>query len=283
MTRIWFLLFTLVSVTATAQVTGTLRGTVVETESRFPIPMAGVALVVDSTAIQTVADLDGRFAFDDVPVGRHALVVSAIGFETSSRSGIIINSAKETVVELALETAVMTVGTAEVEAARRPGAAMNEMATVSAREFSVAETDRYAGSRGDPARMASNFAGVQGADDSRNDIVVRGNSPSGVLWRVEGIDIPNPNHFAIPGTGGGPVAILNNKFLANSAFYTGAFPAEFGNSTAGVFNLRLRGGNRNKHEFSGQFGFLGTEVLAEGPLNREKGHSYLGMYRYSTV
>ena len=283
MTRIWFLLFALVSVTATAQVTGTLRGTVVDTESRFPIPMAGVALMVDSTAIQTVADLDGRFAFEDVPVGRHDLVVSAIGFETTSRSGIIINSAKETVVELALETAVMSVGTAEVEATRRPGAAMNEMATVSAREFSVAETDRYAGSRGDPARMASNFAGVQGADDSRNDIVVRGNSPSGVLWRVEGIDIPNPNHFAIPGTGGGPVAILNNKFLANSDFYTGAFPAEFGNSTAGVFNLRLRGGNRNKHEFSGQFGFLGTEVLAEGPLNREKGHSYLGMYRYSTV
>ena len=86
--------------------------------------------------------------------------------------------------------------------ATQDGEVMNEMATVSARAFTVEETDRYAGSRGDPARMASNFAGVQGADDSRNDIVVRGNSPTGVLWRVEGVDLPNPNHFSVPGTGG---------------------------------------------------------------------------------
>lgn len=271
------------SLTSFAQVTGTLRGTVLDAESRFPVPMAGVAFTANGEVFQITADVQGRFVLTDVPVGRHALQVSAIGFMPYSNSGVVINSGKETVLEIALETSVMEVGTAEIEASRRPGQAMNEMATVSAREFSVAETDRYAGSRGDPARMASNFAGVQGADDSRNDIVVRGNSPSGVLWRVEGVDIPNPNHFAIPGTGGGPVAILNNKFLANSDFYTGAFPSEFGNSTAGVFNLRLRNGNRNKHEFSGQFGFLGTEALAEGPLNRDKGHSYLAMYRYSTV
>ena len=97
--------------------------------------------------------------------------------------------------------------------ARRDGEVANELAFVSAREFSVVETNLYAGSRGEPARMASNYAGVQGADDSRNDIIIRGNSPQGVLWRLDGINIPNPNHFSIPGTGGGPVTILNNKFL----------------------------------------------------------------------
>jgi len=131
--------------------------------------------------------------------------------------------------------------------------------------------------------MASNFAGVQGADDSRNDIVIRGNSPSGVIWRLDGINIPNPNHFAIPGTAGGPVTILNNKFLANSDFYTGAFPAEFGNGIAGVFDLKMRNGNDEKHEFSGQLGLLGTELTVEGPLNKKSKASYLAMYRYSTL
>src|SRR6185295_630579 len=141
----------------------------------------------------------------------------------------------------------------------------------------------YAGSRGDPARMASNFAGVQGADDSRNDIIIRGNSPQAVLWRMEGINIPNPNHFNIPGTAGGPVSMINNKTLANSDFYTGAFPAEFGNSTSGVFDLKLRNGNNSKHEFSGQFGFLGTELFAEGPLSKNHKSSYLFSYRYSSL
>jgi hypothetical protein len=143
----------------------------------------------------------------------------------------------------------------------------NDAALISARLFTVEETDRFAGSRGDPARMASNFAGVQGADDSRNDIVVRGNSPAGILWRVEGIDIPNPNHFAIPGTTGGSVSIINNKILGNSDFFTGAFPAEYGNGIAGAFDLKLRPGNTQKHEMSSQFGILGWDLLAEGPLN----------------
>lgn len=154
------------------------------------------------------------------------------------------------------------------------GETRNEMAPVSARQFSVEETDRYAGSRGDPGRMASNFAGVQGADDSRNDIVIRGNTPQGLLWRLEGVNIPNPNHFAIPGTSGGPVTILNNKYLQNSDFFTGAFPAEFGNGIAGAFDLRMRNGNDKRHEYSVQFGFLGTELAAEGPLSKAQKSSY---------
>jgi hypothetical protein len=157
------------------------------------------------------------------------------------------------------------------------------MAVLSAQQFSVEETNRYPGSRMDPARMASNFAGVNGADDSRNDIVVRGNSPLGVIYRVEGIDIPNPNHFAISGTSGGPVSLLNNKILGNSDFFMSAFPAEYGNSLSGVFDLKLRNGNNNQHEFTGQFGLLGTEFLAEGPLSKNSKSSYLVMGRYSTL
>ena len=131
--------------------------------------------------------------------------------------------------------------------------------------------------------MMSNYAGAQGADDSRNDLVIRGNSPLGIVYRIEGVSIPNPNHFAIAGSTGGPVSILNNKFLDNSDFFMSAFPAEFGNSTSGVFDLRLRKGNDKLHEFSGQFGFLGTEGLIEGPISKKTGASYLVMGRLSTL
>ena len=236
----------------------------------------------DGSFLGTVSDIDGVFQIDDVPVGRRSLELSYIGYQEIIMDNVIVSSGKEVILNIEMEESTAMLEEVVIYA-QRNGEVRNEMATVSARQFSVAETNRYAGSRGDPGRMASNFAGVQGADDSRNDIVVRGNSPSGVLWRLEGVNIPNPNHFAIPGTGGGPVTILNNKFLSNSDFFTGAFPAEFGNGIAGAFDLKMRNGNNQNHEFSGQLGFLGTELMAEGPISKEKKSSYLAMYRYSTL
>ena len=96
-------------------------------------------------------------------------------------------------------------------------------------------------------------------------------------------DFPNPNHFSISGSSGGPASIINNKILGNSDFLMSAYPAEYGNSTAGVFDLKLRNGNNKQHEFTGQFGFLGTEFLAEGPLSSKGKSSYLVMGRYSTL
>jgi len=261
----------------------TVRGTVIDHGTRAPIPGAIVSITADSTIQRrTMTNEAGIFRLDSLPIGRRQLAVSAMGYEPVVVGNILVTSAKEAVLTIELSESPTELAAATVEG-ERPGEVRNEMALISARRFSVEETDRYAGSRGDPGRMASNFAGVQGADDSRNDIVVRGNSPMGVLWRFEGVNIPNPNHFAIPGTGGGPVTILNNKYLANSDFFTGAFPAEFGNATAGVFDLRMRNGNAEKHEFVAQFGFLGTELMAEGPLSRKHGSSYLVNYRYSTL
>lgn len=261
----------------------TVRGKITDSELKSPLPGASIVLLTDTTSFRgTTSDEQGEYRIENVPVGRHSFKVSFVGYKDAILNNIIVTSAKEVILNVELLESAITLTGVEVSA-QRSGEARNEMAVVSARAFTVDETDRYAGSRGDPARMASNFAGVQGADDSRNDIVVRGNSPQGVLWQVEGINIPNPNHFAIPGTGGGPVSILNNKILANSDFFTGAFPAEFGNSIAGVFDLKLRNGNNQKHEYSGQLGFLGTELFGEGPISRSQGSSYLFSYRYSTL
>lgn len=277
---------TLILVTLSGQaqdLTQTIRGTVVDLESKFPLIGVNVVVkIADGEMIGGVTDIDGNYRLDNVPLGRQTIMFTYIGYREAIFDNIIVTSAKEVILNISMEESSMDLGEIEVVAAREQEV-RNEMATVSARQFSVTETNKYAGSRGEPARMASNFAGVQGADDSRNDIVVRGNTPQGVLWRLEGINIPNPNHFAIPGTGGGPVTILNNKFLANSDFFTGAFPAEYGNAIAGVFDLRMRNGNNEKHEFSAQLGFLGTEVTAEGPLSKNSKASYLVMGRYSTL
>ncbi len=157
------------------------------------------------------------------------------------------------------------------------------MTMVSARMFSVDETARYAGSLNDPARMAQNFAGVQANGDTRNDIIIRGNSPLGVQWRLEGIDIPNPNHFAGIGTSGGAISILNNNNLSNSDFLTGAFPAQYGNALAGIFDLRLRNGNDQQRENTIMFGMNGIEAGTEGPIHKKNHSSYIVNYRYSTL
>lgn len=264
------------------EITQTIRGSVTDIESNYPLSGARVKIVLSAEkTIGAICDESGNFVLANVPIGKHILQASSTGYESKDVT-VIVTSGKESVVTiLLLETGV--VGTEVVVEVQKQGEANNDMSTVSAQSFSVEETNRYAGSRGDPARMMSNYAGAQGTDDSRNDIVIRGNSPLGIIYRIEGVSIPNPNHFAISGSTGGPVSILNNKILDNSDFFMSAFPAEYGNSTSGVFDLRLRRGNNSTHEFSGQFGFLGTEVLFEGPFSSNYKGSYLIMGRYSTL
>lgn len=280
-----FASFLLISIFSSSQSnTQVVKGFIKDTDSRIPLPGTTVCLFKDTLQYKcTSTNEKGQFFFEEVEIGRYRLVASMIGYTTHKNGNVLVQSGKEVFLEIAMEESITLLQQVEVSSTLHKGEAGNQMATVSARTFSIEETERYAGSRSDPARMAANYAGVQGADDSRNDLIIRGNSPLGVLYRVEGIDIPNPNHFAVSGSTGGPVSILNNKVMANSDFFTGAFPSEYGNALAGVFDIKLRNGNAQKHEFTGQFGFLGTEALAEGPLNKKSGASYLLNYRYSTL
>ncbi|OIQ37694.1 MAG: hypothetical protein BM555_00440 [Crocinitomix sp. MedPE-SWsnd] len=277
-----FVILCTISLSAfTQDFTQNIRGTILDTESNYPLIGAKVKVINSEPTLGAICDAKGNFTISKVPIGKHNLEITSIGYDPKTVT-VIVNSGKESIVNIFMDESSI-VGETVVVQGRKKGEVINEMATVSAQSFSVEETNRYAGSRGDPARMMSNYAGAQGADDSRNDLVIRGNSPLGIVYRIEGVSIPNPNHFAIAGSTGGPVSILNNKFLDNSDFFMSAFPAEFGNSTSGVFDLRLRKGNDQLHEFSGQFGFLGTEGLIEGPLSKKTGASYLVMGRLSTL
>ena len=274
-------IFLIVNHSYSQERTQNIRGKVVDIDTKSPLIGAKVKVLDITDKLYAAAcNYNGDYTIYNVPIGKHELEFSFMSYGSKIVT-VIVNSGKEPIVNIEMEETGI-IGKEIIVTVREKGEVINEMSTVSAQSFSIEETNRYAGSRGDPARMMSNFAGAQGTDDSRNDLVIRGNSPAGILYKIEGIDIPNPNHFAISGSGGGPVSILNNKFLSNSDFFMSAFPAEYGNSTSGVFDLKLRNGNNNLHEFSGQFGFLGIEAQVEGPISKKSGSSYLIGGRYST-
>ena len=260
-----------------------IRGVVVDKITQMPLPGASIILKDSNPIIGTTSDKNGAFVFHNIDIGRHSLLITFIGFNPMSINNILLSSGKEILLNIQLEEQAFVTNEVVIKADQEKSQVINKMATVSARSFTVEETERYAGSLGDPSRMAANFAGVSMVNDSRNDIIIRGNSPIGILWRLDGVEIPNPNHFSASGTTGGPVSMLNNNLLSNSDFFTSAFPAEYGNAMSGVFDLKMRSGNNQKREYVGQVGFNGFELGAEGPLKKGKQGSYLINYRYSTM
>lgn len=281
-----FLTFSLQSINAKEDLTQNIRGTISDAITGYPLTGATIILINSEPPVGTTSDLNGNFVLTNVPLGRQSIEFRYIGYETKAIYNLLLTSGKEVILDISLEESTLEVDEIVVKAGKNKENAQNEMATVSARTFSVEETERFAGSLGDPARMVANYAGVMTQNDSRNDIIIRGNSPMGVLWRMEGIEIPNPNHFGALGTTGGPVSMVNNNLLTNSDFLTGAFPAEFGNATAGTFDLNLRSGNNQTREYTAQIGFNGFEIGAEGPAwTTVKGQksSYLANFRYSTM
>ncbi len=275
-----FLLFLIIPSLSIAQNnTQTIRGNITDKLSQTPLFGASVQLISFETG--TISDSIGNFTFVNIPPNRYDLKVSYIGYKTLIIPNIVVTSGKEVILDIALEEDFQQLNEVTIKATNK-GGTINKLASVSARTFSMEEVNRYAGGRSDPARLAANFAGVSAPDDSRNDIVIRGNSPIGVLWRIDGMNVTNPNHFASVGTTGGAVSALNTNLLKNSDFLTSAFPSEYGNATAGVFDLGFRNGNNKKRETTVQAGVItGLELTTEGPFSKKSDASYLIGYRYS--
>ncbi len=262
----------------------TIKGVVIDKESQTTLP--GATIVIKGTDLEsaTITDPNGRFFMPDIPIGRYTVEFRFLGYTPLIIPEVQVTSGKEVVLKAEMTESLNTINEVIVKAHSDKDRPLNSMASVSARSFNVEETRRYAGGMDDPARLASVFAGVtSGGNNQDNAIVIRGNAPKTVLWRIEGVDIPNPNHFSGGNVaGGGFVTTISSQMLANSDFYTGAFPAEYGNALGGVFDIKLRSGNTDKHEKTIQLGILGIDLSAEGPLSRKNNSSYLFNYRYST-
>ncbi len=283
MKQIILFLFLMIHLGAFAQNSQTIRGIVNDKQSETPLIGATVQVVGSQPIIGAVTNENGEFALQNVPLGRQQIAFSYIGYNTATIPNVVVNAGKEVILNINLEESVVKLSEVVIKGDTPKDRSINELATISARQFNVEEVQRFSGGRNDVARLAGNFAGVAVANDSRNDIVIRGNSPTGLLWRLEGSPIPNPNHFATFGTTGGPVSALNPNMIRNSDFLTSAFPAEYGNANAGVFDIGFRNGNKEKYEFTAQLAaFTGFEAMIEGPIRNKKG-SILFAYRYSFV
>ncbi len=264
--------------------TQTVKGKVVDKDSKAPL--IGANVIIDNTqpVLGTSADINGNFRIENVPIGRQTIKVSYLGYEDLFIPEIMLGTGKEIVLNIELQESILKTGEITITAKREKDRALNTMATISARTFSIEETQRYAGGFNDLSRMTESFAGVSSFTGETNEIVIRGNSPRGLLWRVEGIKVANPNHFPRgSGSSGGGISIVTSDVISNSDFFTGAFPAEYGNAISGVFDINLRKGNPGKREYALQVGVIGVEAVAEGPISRKAQSSYLLNYRYSTL
>lgn len=259
-----------------------IRGKIFDNETYIGLPGANIIIIGSSPFIGTTTDIDGNFVLDKVQVGRISIQISYVGYDNYYASDILVSSGKEIVLNIPLIESYTSLSEIMVKPDIEKDKALNKMATLSAKTFSVEDAGRYAGGMDDPSRLASSFAGVTPSTVENNEIVIRGNAAKGVLWKVEGVEVPAPNHLAGRFSGGGVNTMFNSNMLSNSDFFTGAFPSEYGNALSGVFDINLRTGNNTKREYAIQAGSYGIDFGAEGPFTKEKNASYLFNYRYST-
>ncbi len=265
------------------ELTSVIKGTITDKVSQATLIGVNVILVGSDPILGTTTDVNGEFRLENVPTGRHTIRISYLGYETREIPNLLVLSAKELNVNITLSEKFEELGEFVVRGEADKRETINKMNTVSSRTISIDEATRFSGSLQDPARMTQNYAGVSGSSDDRNDIIIRGNSPTGVLWRLEGVDIPSPNHFSTIGTTGGPISMLNVNNLKNSEFMTSAWSSEYGNALSGVFDLQLREGNNDSYEHLFQVGVNGFELGSEGPFKKGGRASYMFNYRYSTL
>lgn len=264
------------------EITQNIKGLILDQDSKSPLIGATVLVVGSDPILGAITNVDGSFKIAEVPIGRVTLKVTYIGYEEKVIPNLLINSSKEFMLDIAMEESFERLEEVVVRVKKDKSEVLNEMSLVSARSFSVEETKRFAGSFNDPARLASAFAGVANSPEGNNDIIVRGNSSKGILWKLEGIEIPNPNHFANEGATGGPINALSSNMLSDSDFMSGAFAPEYGNALSGVFDMRLKRGNYDRREYTAGLSTLGIDLAMEGPLSANNG-SYIANYRYSSL
>ncbi|HEV7380629.1 MAG TPA: carboxypeptidase-like regulatory domain-containing protein, partial [Dyadobacter sp.] len=279
MIRILFLILICSSLSFAQAFNSTIRGTVKDADSGLPLEGATVKLLPGAEG--TVSSSDGGFRFNGLQPGRYQLVISYVGFKTVTIPEILLESGKENVNQYRLSSSNTDLQEATVSGS--PSLAVNSVQSIT-----VEQTYRYAATYMDPARVATSFPGVAAANDQANGLVVRGNSPNSMQWRLEGLEIVNPNHLSNAGTfsdrptsTGGGVNILSTQLLATSNFLSGPFPAQYGNVTGAVLDMNLRKGNDEQTEFTAQASLIGFDFAVEGPLSKKSKASYLINYRYS--
>lgn len=262
--------------------TQTIRGKVYDVETGQPLEFANISLLENPSA-GTISDSLGHFAIHGVPLGYANIKVSFVGYQSYIYRETLLTSSREGWVEIPLKENLQLVGEITVLPQINKERAINPMALVGGRMLSMEEANRFAGAFNDPARLVTSFAGVAGTGGiSSNALSIRGNAPQYTQWRLEGVEIPNPTHFAdMISLGGGVYSALSSQVMGNSDFFKGTFPAEYSNVLSGAFDMQMRNGNNQTHQNTFQVSLIGIDFASEGPLSQKNNSSYIFNYRYS--
>lgn len=276
---------------ATAQITQTIRGSITDATTNKPLVGASVQMIdtqnkvssSNETLPKTVSDTEGVFRLEKIPVGRYTLQVSFVGFETVSVSELLLESGKEMVLDIPLNSLAINVNEVTVTGQR-----IREVSPVNG--IRNERLSRFPATFNDPARLLTYLPGAATDNDQGNNISVRGSTPNMNQWYLEGAEIVNPNHLSNAGTAsdratvnGGGVLIPGFNVMESTQVYKGSMSADMGGALTSVMDIRLRKGNNEHHETQVSLGLIGLEAGTEGMFSKKSKASYLIHYRYSTI
>lgn len=284
MKNIIFYLVFLVSLGVVGQ-TQTISGVVKNSFTERAITDVKVSLLLnDSIVISTFTDQKGVFNFVKIPLGIYDISFAHLEYEAFILPDITLTSSRVENITVGLVEAFKQLNELTINPHKDRSKNNNEMSTNSVKTIYVQDMQKLAGSLDDPIRVAGMMPGVTSeAAFSENFVSIRGNSPRGLKYQMEGVEVINPSHFARIGSSGGTFTVFSMQLLDKSDFFTGAFPAEYSNALSGVMDVNFRRGNQATHEYSITAGTLGLDFSTEGPFNSKMKSSYLINYRYSVV
>lgn len=243
---------------------GIIKGRVSNAINNEPLPF--VNIIVNETTLGTTSDIDGNFIIKGIEPGFVQLTASFIGFKPVVSREILVSNAKAAFVNLEMEQVEEQIEEVIVKASPFK---KSEESPVSLRSIGLAEIERNPGSNRDISRVIQSFPGVGGSVAYRNDVIIRGGGPSESRFYLDGVEVPNINHFATQGASGGPVGILNADFIRQVDYYSGAFPANRSNALSGVLEFSQIDGNPDKLKFRGAIGASEISGTLDGPVGEK--------------
>ncbi len=242
---------------------GIIQGRIFNASTNEPAPFA--SLIIWGTNIGSVSDLDGNFLFTGIAPGYVQIEASTIGFENYLSERFLVTNANKTFIEIPLTE--MQVKLDEVVVKASPYRKKDE-SPVSLQRIGIAQIEKNPGGNRDISKVIQSLPGVASSVSFRNDIIVRGGGPNENVFYLDGVEIPTINHFATQGSSGGPVGIINVDFIREVNFYSGAFPANLGNSLSSVIDMRQKDGNKEKLKFKGSVGSSDLALTMDGPISQ---------------
>jgi hypothetical protein len=254
--------------------TGTIRGSVTDSETKTLLP--GTNVVIVGTPMGSATDAEGKFIVQKVPVGNYTLEFRIIGYEPLRKTDIIVKSERSTIVQAELKMTLIETQGVEVTGGYF---SQSEEQPTSLVNFSSEEIRRAPGSAGDISRILMGLPSLAKVNDQSNSLFVRGGSPVENAFFIDNIEIPNINHFPSQGSSGGPIGLLNVDLIENVNFYTGGFSSIYGDKLSSVMDVTFREGNRDEVDVQAELSFAGIGAVAEGPLLDKKGSWLLSARR----